>query len=122
VRKICPECIESYEPPESIYKTIDEQLKTIKGEFAKPFRPQLLYHGKGCASCNFTGYRGRLAIYESFDVNEEVRAYIQKPNFSLDGLKKIAFVRGSKTMFEDGLQKSEIGLTTIEEVMRVIKE
>ena len=122
VRKICPECIESYQPPESIYKTIDEQLKTVKGEFAKPFRPKLLYHGKGCASCNFTGYRGRLAIYESFDVNEEVRAYIQKPNFSLDGLKKIAFARGSKTMFEDGLQKSEIGLTTIEEVMRVIKE
>ncbi|NMB92500.1 MAG: type II/IV secretion system protein [Parcubacteria group bacterium] len=122
VRKVCPECIESYEPPQSIYQTIDDQLKIIKGEFAKPFRPKLLYHGKGCPSCNFTGYRGRLAIYESFDVDESVRDYIQRKDFSLDGLKKIAFSKGSKTMFEDGLQKAEIGQTTIEEVLRVIKE
>ena len=122
VRKICPECIESYEPPQSIYQTIDNQLKIIKGEFAKPFRPKLLYHGKGCSSCNFTGYRGRLAIYESFDVDEKVRAYIQRTDFSLDGLRKIAFAEGTKTMFEDGLAKAELGQTTIEEVMRVIKE
>jgi type II secretory ATPase GspE/PulE/Tfp pilus assembly ATPase PilB-like protein len=122
VRKICSECIESYEPPQSIYKIIDNQLKIIKGEFAKPFRPKLLYHGKGCSSCNFTGYRGRLAIYESFDVDEKVRAYIQRTDFSLDGLRKIAFAEGTKTMFEDGLAKAELGQTTIEEVMRVIKE
>ena len=122
VRKICSECIESYEPPQSIYQTIDNQLKIIKGEFVKPFRPKLLYRGKGCPSCNFTGYRGRLAIYESFDVNEKVRAYIQRTDFSLDGLKKIAFSEGTKTMFEDGLVKAELGQTSIEEVMRVIKE
>jgi type IV pilus assembly protein PilB len=122
VRKICSECIESYQPPESIYKTIDNQLKIIKGEFVKLFRPKLLYRGKGCPSCNFTGYRGRLAIYESFDVDEKVRAYIQRTDFSLDGLKKIAFSEGTKTMFEDGLTKAELGQTSIEEVMRVIKE
>lgn len=122
VRKICSECIESYEPPKNIYQTIDNQLKIIKGEFAKPFRPKLLYRGKGCPSCNSTGYRGRLAIYESFDVDEKVRAYIQKTDFSLDGLKKIAFAEGTKTMFEDGLAKVELGQTSIEEIMRVIKE
>ena len=122
VRKICSECIESYQPPQSIYQTIDNQLQIIKGEFAKPFRPKLLYRGKGCPSCNFTGYRGRLAIYESFDVDEKVRAYIQRTDFSLDGLKKIAFAKGTKTMFEDGLAKVELGQTTIEEIMRVIKE
>jgi len=122
VRKICPECIESYKPPQSVYQTINNQLKIIKGEFTKLFQPKLLYHGKGCPSCNFTGYRGRLAIYESFDVNEKVRAYIQRTDFSLDGLKKIAFSEGTRTMFEDGLSKAELGQTTIEEVMRVIKE
>lgn len=122
VRKICSECIESYEPPQSIYQTVDNQLKIIKGEFAKPFRPKFLYRGKGCPSCNFTGYRGRLAIYESFDVDEKVRAYIQKTDFSLDGLKKVAFAEGTKTMFEDGLAKVELGQTSIEEIMRVIKE
>ncbi|MFA5392115.1 MAG: GspE/PulE family protein [Candidatus Paceibacterota bacterium] len=122
VRKICSECIESYEPPQSIYQTVDNQLKIIKGEFAKPFRPKFLYRGKGCSSCNFTGYRGRLAIYESFDVDEKVRAYIQKTDFSLDGLKRIAFAEGTNTMFEDGLAKVELGQTSIEEIMRVIKE
>jgi len=122
VRCVCPDCIASYEPTEGIYQTVEEQLKLIKGEFAESFRPKLLYRGKGCPSCNFTGYRGRIAIYESFDVNEEIRAYIQKPDFSLDGLRKIAFSHGSKTMFEDGLEKAELGKTTIEEVLRVIKE
>jgi len=122
VRCVCPDCIASYEPTEGIYQTVEEQLKLIKGEFAESFRPKLLYRGKGCPSCNFTGYRGRIAIYESFDVNEEIRAYIQKPDFSLDGLRKLAFSHGSKTMFEDGLEKAELGKTTIEEVLRVIKE
>jgi len=108
VRCVCPDCIASYEPTEGIYQTVEEQLKLIKGEFAESFRPKLLYRGKGCPSCNFTGYRGRIAIYESFDVNEEIRAYIQKPDFSLDGLRKLAFSHGSKTMFEDGLEKAEI--------------
>ncbi|MGB9763438.1 MAG: GspE/PulE family protein [Minisyncoccia bacterium] len=122
VRKICTECIESYEVPESVYETIDKQYQSLKGEYAKPFRPKLLYHGKGCPSCNFTGYRGRLAIYESFNVTEDIREYIQKPNFSLDGLKKLLYTQGEITMFEDGLRKAELGLTTVEEVLRVIKE
>ena len=122
VRRICRECIESYEVPESLSKTIFDQLKIIKGEFAKPFRPKLLYRGKGCQSCGFTGYRGRLAIYEALDINEKIREYIERPDFSLDGLKKIAFAGGEKTMFEDGLLKSELGLTTVNEVLRVIKE
>jgi len=63
-----------------------------------------------------------LAIYEVFEVTEEVRAYIQKKDFSLDGLKQIAFARGNKSMFEDGLKKAELGMTTIEEVLRVVKE
>jgi len=81
VRCVCPDCIASYEPTEGIYQTVEEQLKLIKGEFAESFRPKLLYRGKGCPSCNFTGYRGRIAIYESFDVNEEIRAYIQNQIF-----------------------------------------
>ena len=122
VRKICTECIESYEVPESVYETVEKQYQTLKGDYAKPFRPKMLYRGKGCPSCNFTGYRGRLAIYESFNVTEEIRAYIQKPDFSLDGLKKILYNQGETTMFEDGLRKAELGLTTVEEVLRVIKE
>jgi len=122
VRRICRHCIESYPVSQAIYQTIDRQLKILKGDAAKPYHPQQLYRGKGCSYCNFTGYRGRMAIYETLNVDEEIRNYIQKPGFSLDGLKKIAFRKGTATMFEDGLQKAELGLTTIEEVLRVVKE
>lgn len=122
VRKICKDCIESYEAPESLYETINQQLKILKGEEVQPYKSKQFYRGKGCKACNYTGFRGRLAIYEILDINEEVREYIQRVDFSLDGLKNIAFKRGMKTMFEDGLLKSELGLTTVEEVLRVIKE
>lgn len=122
VRKICKDCIESYEASESLYETINQQLKILKGEGVQPYKSKQFYRGKGCKACNYTGFRGRLAIYEILDINEEVREYIQRVDFSLDGLKNIAFKRGMKTMFEDGLLKSELGLTTVEEVLRVIKE
>lgn len=122
VRKICKDCIESYEASESLYETINQQLKILKGEEVQPYKSKQFYRGKGCKACNYTGFRGRLAIYEILDINEEVREYIQRVDFSLDGLKNIAFKRGMKTMFEDGLLKSELGLTTVEEVLRVIKE
>jgi type II secretory ATPase GspE/PulE/Tfp pilus assembly ATPase PilB-like protein len=122
VRKICRECIESYQVPEDINKIVNDQLTLLKGKTTSPNHLKQLYRGKGCKSCNNTGYRGRLAIYEVFDVNEEARAYIQRSDFSLDGLRKIAFSQGTKTMFEDGLKKAELGQTTIEEVLRVIKE
>lgn len=122
VRRICRDCIESYEIASDIDKTINRQLVSLKGENVSPYHPKQLYRGKGCKSCNFTGYRGRLAIYEAFNITEEVREYIQRSDFSLDGLKEIAFAHGTRTMFEDGLKKAELGLTTIEEILRVIKE
>jgi len=122
VRRICRECIESYSVPQTVYKIIDRQLKILKGDQVQSYRPKELYRGKGCPSCNFTGYRGRLAIYETLEMNSEARSYIQQPNFSLDNLKKIIFSKNNSTMFEDGLQKAELGLTTIEEVLRVIRE
>jgi len=122
VRKICRECIESYEVDSSLRDSVNQQLKIVKGKFAPVFKPKFLYRGKGCKSCSYTGFRGRVAVYEAFDVNEKVREYIQRSDFSIDGLRNIAFSQGMKTMFEDGLSKAELGVTTIEEVLRVIKE
>jgi len=122
VRRICRECIESYPVPQAVLRTINKQLKISKGELAQPYELKQLYRGKGCASCSFTGYRGRLAIYETLSMNNEAREYIQQPNFSLDNLKKLIFSKKNSTLFEDGLQKAELGLTTIEEILRVIRE
>lgn len=123
VRKICPDCIESFEPPEAIKEAILEQLKSIASAKAEKYKmPKLIYRAKGCKACGHSGYQGRLAIFEILDVDEDVREYISRRDFTLSGLRKLAFEKGMRTMFEDGMLKAEKGITTVEEVLRVIRE
>jgi type IV pilus assembly protein PilB len=123
VRKVCSECIESFSITEDLSDSILGQLKISAPERVESFSlPQILYHGKGCKSCRWTGCRGRLAIFEFLDVDSEVREYISKKDFTLEGLKRIINRKGMKTMFEDGIEKAQLGLTTVEEVLRVIRE
>ncbi len=121
VRKICLDCIESFSPNQEIIKFLEYQFKILK---LKPEIkvPKTLFHGKGCLSCGETGYRGRLGIFEALDISEAIKKDIIDPNFSLAALKKTAREEGMITMFEDGLRKAEKGLTTIEEIFRVIRE
>jgi len=123
VRRVCKSCIESYPVPEAIRSMIEDQFRLLGKNINKNQLPKTLFHGKGCSVCGHTGYKGQLAIYEMFNIDEKMREYIQaNKNFSLDELKKMASVNGMKTMFEDGLDKSVLGSTTIEEVLRVIRE
>lgn len=84
--------------------------------------PKFLYRGKGCSACGQTGYRGRIGIFEILNIDEELRKLIISSDFSLDNLNNLAKKRGMVTMFEDGLRKAATGMTTIEEVLRVIRE
>ena len=84
--------------------------------------PKVFYRGKGCLTCGGTGYRGRLGIFEVLDVTEKIRKLIIDPHFSLDGLRAATREQGMKTMFEDGLDKVELALTSIDEVLRAIRE
>lgn len=84
--------------------------------------PKTFFRGKGCSNCGHTGYRGRMGIFELMRVTEKVRQLIVNPEFTLDQLRKLARSEGMKSMFEDGLEKSARGNTTIEEVLRVIRE
>lgn len=120
VRRICLSCIASYELTPTEREAIEKQITELKIE--KTHLPKLLYHGTGCAACGGIGYKGRLAIFEALHVDEIVRNLIIDPNFSLDKLREAARKNGMITMFEDGLRKVERGMTTIEEVLRVIKE
>jgi type II secretory ATPase GspE/PulE/Tfp pilus assembly ATPase PilB-like protein len=121
VRKICMDCIYSLPPTEAEIMSIKKQMSELglEGNF-KP--PKFVYAGKGCASCGGTGYRGRLGIFETLEVTENIRKIIVSPDFSLDEIKKIARSQGMKSMFEDGIRKVEKGLTTVEELLRVIRE
>jgi len=124
VRKIHMDCIESYEPDEKTVISIRSQLKQLDLPDAEIDRrvPGRLYRGAGCEADGHTGYQGRLGIYEILDITEEVRKVIAAPGFSLGELKNIARQQGAITMFEDGLRKVERGITTIDEVFRVIQD
>jgi type II secretory ATPase GspE/PulE/Tfp pilus assembly ATPase PilB-like protein len=121
VRKICIDCIESYTPDPSIIQSLEKELKGINPD-SKVKIPKFLYRGKGCPSCNGTGYRERVGIFEVLEIDDEIRKAIVSSQFSLDELNALAKKKGMATMFEDGIRKTATGVTTIEEVLRVIRE
>lgn len=119
VRKICNVCVTSYKPADEARASMQKQI-----DFAgvgKYRVPEFLYKGKGCKLCNWTGYRGQIGIFEIFNVTEAIRDLVMK-QASSDEIKRMAVKEGMTTMFEDGLRKVESGTTTIEEVLRVIRE
>jgi len=122
VRKICSTCIYSYDADAAIVATLKIQIKENGLDPERVHIPKTLYAGKGCSSCGMTGYRGRLAIYEAFEVDEKMKTLIIQPHFDLQAVRVQAQASGMKTMFEDGLQKVEVAETTLEEVLRVIRE
>lgn len=83
-----------------------EEAKTIK-----------TYKGKGCTTCNNTGYKGRIGLYEVMEVTDEIRELILIGASALE-LRKKAVEDGMITLRESGLYKIRAGLCTIEEVVR----
>ena len=121
VRKICMNCIESYEPESELIELIEKQLKLINPQ-AEIKIPKVFYRGHGCSVCGGSGYKERIGIFEILNITEEIRKAIINPDFSLDTLRALAKKQGMITMFEDGLRKAQVGITTIEEVLRVTRE
>jgi type IV pilus assembly protein PilB len=123
VRKICPSCIYSYEADEHITTIIESQRRELGvGDDIEIVVPKTLYRGKGCAVCGGTGYLGRIGIFEILEVTDAVKKMIDVNRFDIDALRSEARKNGMITMFEDGLRKVELAQTTIDEVLRVIRE
>ena len=122
VRKLCQDCKREYKPDEVIVGNIREKFKEIGLNEIKFKPPRVFYGPQGCNSCNHSGYKGRLGIFEVIDVTDDVRRAIVRPDFTLDYLKEVIRKQGAITMFEDGLRKVEGGLTSLEEVLRVLGE
>ena len=76
------------------------------------------YKGKGCQTCNFTGMKGRVAIYEVMPVSTEIRDLILR-NATTNEIRDAARSQGMKTLRQNALQKVIDGMTTVEEVLRV---
>jgi hypothetical protein len=90
----------------------------LLGDSGDPLGAVRTFKGKGCPQCNGSGYRGRLAVFEIFSVDDEIRQMITG---APDGaaIRVAAIAAGMKTMFQDGLAKVLLGETTLEEVFRV---
>lgn len=108
VRILCPHCKAEYAPT-------PEEAKLFKTPPVKLWRPQ------GCERCFNTGYHGRTGIFEFLMPGAEMRPLILK-NQDADTLKRLALSRGMKTMAEDGIEKAALGITSLEEVLRVTQE
>ena len=122
VRRICTACIHSYEPGPEVKTTIERQFKDLNVPPEEVQMPKIFFSGKGCAVCSGSGYRGRLGIFEILEVTEGIRKVIISPKFDLETLRLQMRKENSLTMFENGLTKVQLGMTTIEEVLRVIRE
>jgi len=114
VRKICSNCIVKYNPDSAVLKKLEKDLGiSLAG--------QKFYRGQGCDQCNHKGYVGRIGIYEALPVTEKIRSLITRKATS-DEIQKTAVEEGMVTMLQDGMDKVASGLTTIEEVIRVVRE
>jgi type IV pilus assembly protein PilB len=109
IRRICKDCKREHPtPPEALMEV------GFSAEDAKNLKT---YKGKGCSTCNNTGYKGRIGLYEVMEINDEVRELILIGASALE-LRKKAIDDGMITLRESGLQKVRNGLTTLEEVVR----
>lgn len=120
VRKICPNCATSKPVSEEVQKAILEQLARSNKYRVSYTPPAELYSGVGCSKCGELGYRGLIGIFEIFDITPQIADLILKRT-SAEVVKEIALQQGMITMFEDGLEKTESGITTIDEIFRVIR-
>ncbi len=111
VRKICDQCKQSVSlSPKSLPLAGAEQyFGTTKRTF---------YRGKTCEACNFTGYKGRVAIVECLQVTPEMRDLILR-RASSQQVWKLARAQGMRSMFDDGIEKVKTGVTTLEELLRI---
>ena len=122
VRKICLNCIYSYQVKEFEKQAIKRQLLDELVSEKNISLPKILFRGKGCPFCGFTGYKSRVGIFEIMEMDENLRTLISSGKATLTDVKKYNNQKGVITMFQDGLRKANLSLTTLEEVLRVIKQ
>lgn len=133
VRRLCPDCRKSYIMTTEELKTLEDNFnlkemlvvlqkssfgikKNIRNWEDVPF-----YRSQGCSRCNNEGYRGRSGVFEVMEVSESIKRMIVERASSED-LEKESRNAGMHTMMEDGIIKAALGITSIEEILRVTKE
>jgi type IV pilus assembly protein PilB len=112
-RVLCERCKEPYAP---------EELELQQAGYPEWLWPEItqIHRPVGCAACSNTGYRGRMGLYEVMPMTEEIeRLTVERA--SAESIKTVAVQQGMITLRDDGLEKVRMGITSIEEVARVVK-
>jgi type IV pilus assembly protein PilB len=113
VRMIHPICRFSYQVKlEDLKKTVPHAEEFFNGPIVT------LYQGRGCEACNFTGFHGRIAIFELLNMTPAMQELILK-NPSTAQIAELSHKQGDHTLFMDGIDKVQSGITTITELQRV---
>lgn len=127
VRKLCPYCKEKVvltdEIKEKITKKFLMAADSVKSEInIADLDSETFFIGKGCEKCHGLGYKGRVAIFEIIEFDEDLRKQIiMNENISEDMFKEMAIAKGMVTMEQDGIIKAKNGITTLDEIFRVTK-
>ncbi len=109
VKTICPDCKTEFTPDEEFKKKFKDEIDEFKFT---------TYHkGKGCAKCNYSGYKGRTAVFEVMKITEGLKNIIAK-GLSEEEMLKEAKRLGFKTLIQAGMDKVKEGVTTLEEVIK----
>jgi general secretion pathway protein E len=113
VRVLCNDCKEPYTPDESVFQSIGFPMDE--------FQNNTFYKSKGCSKCFHTGFKGRIGIFETMVMDDNLKSLILR-SFDSNLIKKEALKQGMVSLRMDGLQKVLKGITTIEEVIRVTQQ
>jgi type IV pilus assembly protein PilB len=112
VRVICPECKEEYVPNPDLLSRIGLDKQNL------PFK---FYRGSGCSRCSNLGFKGRTVIEEVMVMGRKVRELVMSGS-SADQLREAAMATGMTTLGNSGLKKIEMGITTIDEVLKAVQQ
>ena len=113
-RKLCSHCCQLYSP------TVEELLKArVSPDIAASHDGAAFYRKVGCPRCNQTGYKGRIGIFQLMTMSEEIET-LAVTKASRDEVERAAYRSGMRTLWDDGLAKVSAGLTSIEELTRVV--
>ena len=111
-RRLCDHCREAYKPSTAELEQAGFSEK-VRGEIKELFRPA------GCTRCGRTGFRGRMGLYEVMPVTEEIERLTAEAKSS-DDINRLAVEQGMITLREDGLEKARLGMTSVDEIFRVV--
>ncbi len=113
-RKLCSHCCEMYQP------SVDELLQSrVSPDVAMASDGMAFYRKRGCPRCSQTGYKGRVGIYQLLTMTESI-AQLAVARASRDEIERAALAGGMKTLWDDGLSKVAAGLTSVEELARIL--